>query len=198
MPPQRKRIREIAEKDLQQIRNIDLFFSLPLIRVCTFKAEWPRIITVGGERSTLLHFKALRLVLAQASEQNACPEEQTANYERGWTPFSSALPVHTQAKINPAVILHEAHTTHMWSSKDKALIKQQRERRRKRESFPKQICKIRLLTADQQANSDRKTNKHNGRSVYAEMMSVCVYNVPLCQRDLMVKAIYDSAQQKIH
>lgn len=73
---------------------------------------------VGGEKSALLHFKALRSVLAQASEQNACP---------------AGLPVQAQAKINPAIILHESHTTHIWSSKDKAQIKRQRERMRKRE-----------------------------------------------------------------
>lgn len=151
---------------------------------------------VGGDRSTPLHFKAWRSVLAQASEQNACPEEQTADYEQCWTPFSSALPVHAQAKINPAITLHEANTTHIWSSEDKALIKQQRKRGRKRESFPKQICKTRLLTSDQQENRDRKTNKHKWSGVYFEMMNVyvyvCVYvyNVPLCQCDLMVKAIY--------
>ncbi len=69
---------------------------------------------VWGEKSTPLNFKAFRSVLAHASEQNACLEEQTANYEQGWTPFSSpALPVHAQAEINSAVILHKGHTTHM-------------------------------------------------------------------------------------
>lgn len=88
--------------------------------------------------------------------------------------------MHAQAKINPAVILHEAHTTHIWSSKDKALIKRQHERRRKRESFPKKICTMRLLTSDQQANSDRKTNKHKDQCMLRWWMCVSVYNVPLC------------------
>jgi len=88
-----------------------------------------------GERSTLLHFKALRSVLAQASEQNACPEEQKANYEQGWTPFYSAP--HVPRLILPFYFTSlPPHTYGAVKSKDKTLIKRRRRRMRERE-FPK-------------------------------------------------------------
>lgn len=81
-----------------------------------------------GERSTPLLFKVFRSLPSKTPVQRK-PRQTVSR------PDSIFL--------KPTLILLLLFNTHIWSSKDKSLIKPQQERQREKRNFPKQICEMR-------------------------------------------------------